>query len=96
MLARCGNKAIDLRSNRPLRLTLRPIGRMVRGLLLETGCHETKMTWQTLHNNGANSTRPGTATRVRNRYLGSVARFARCSGVPMYGIGESSQGDRKP
>lgn len=53
------------------------------------------MTWQTLHIDGAHAARPGTALRTRFRYLGSVIRFARDSGVPMYGVG-NSQGGRTP
>jgi hypothetical protein len=54
------------------------------------------MTWQTLHNIGADTMRPGTASRVRNRYLGSAVRLACCTGVIKFGVITHPQGAGTP
>jgi hypothetical protein len=65
-------------------------------LLLDLDCHETQMTWQTLHNIGAHSVRPGTASRLGNRFLGTAIRVLRCPGVSNYGVMTKPRGGKNP
>jgi hypothetical protein len=70
--------------------------RIVRDLLRLMGCHETQMIWQSLNNIGADTMRPGTASRVRNRYLGSAVGLACCTGVIKFGVISHPRGGRTP
>lgn len=78
-----------------LSLTLQITRRMVRGLLLETGCHETQMIHATRDNLGAGNARQGTALRSRLESFGSVVWLA-YSGVTNIGVLMNPQGGRTP
>lgn len=79
-----------------MRLTVPGMRRMFPASLLDPGDHETQMISPTLHINGAYTWRTGTASRVRNRFLGSAGRVACRPVVVMYGITTKPQGGRAP
>jgi len=69
---------------------------MVRASLLETGCHETKMTNQNFHNFSVPQARPGTASPGRSLDLGSAIWRVRCLGTSMLSIGTYAHGGTTP
>ena len=70
--------------------------RIVRASLFKTGCHETQMISQTIHNNGAQAVHPGTVSGGRNRRLGPVVWLMLCPGVSMFRVITVSPGGRTP